>query len=106
MPGFLNRRGVTGTEKVRIKSLVERTRLCVVETMSKGEFEEDDGEESVVDTTDDEMDGDLIMDEDIDVDEPIDSDDWDMQVAKVYDMTLVELGDSMEGPIIGIRPEP
>lgn len=102
LPGFTNRRGVSGTEKVRIKSLVERTRVCVVEAMAKGEFEQDEGADSVVNDTEDDMDGDLIMD---DEEDDIERDDWDMATAKVYDRTLVELGDSMDGPAIGIRTE-
>ncbi|THY30478.1 hypothetical protein D6D00_02908 [Aureobasidium pullulans] len=108
LPGFNTGRGVSGTEKVRIKSLVERTRICVVEVVNRGEFDEDDDldEPSPEDT---DMDGDLILDEDdgpqyINVDDTED-DDWNMQVARVYDKTLVELGDSMDGPPIGIRTE-
>ncbi|THZ22410.1 hypothetical protein D6C90_09419 [Aureobasidium pullulans] len=108
LPGFNTGRGVSGTEKVRIKSLVERTRICVVEVVNRGEFDEDDDldEPSPEDT---DMDGALILDEDdgpqdINVDDTED-DDWNMQVARVYDKTLVELGDSMDGPPIGIRTE-
>ncbi|KEQ87013.1 hypothetical protein M438DRAFT_268257 [Aureobasidium pullulans EXF-150] len=108
LPGFNTGRGVSGTEKVRIKSLVERTRICVVEVVNRGEFDEDDDldEPSPEDT---DMDDDLILDEDdgpedINVDDTED-DDWNMQVARVYDKTLVELGDSMDGPPIGIRTE-
>lgn len=107
LPGFSMNRGVSGTEKVRIKSLVERTRICVVDVMSRGDYEEDE------DTLDEEeneqsgMDGDLVLDEtvDLNVDGDADDEDWDMQVALVYDKTLVELGETMEGPEIGIRTE-
>ncbi|CAD0014921.1 unnamed protein product [Aureobasidium pullulans] len=106
LPGFNAGRGVSGTEKVRIKSLVERTRICVVEVVNRGEFDEDDDldEPSPEDT---DMDGDLILDEDdgpqyINVDDTED-DDWNMQVARVYDKTLVELGDSMDGPPIDLK---
>jgi len=100
-------RGVSGTEKVRIKSLVERTRVCVVDVMSKGEFEEDDQDESMVEETgESEMEGDLILEEPLHVDDDVEDENWDMQVAKVYDRTLVELGETMDGPAIGIRTEP
>lgn len=109
LPGFNTGRGVSGTEKVRIKSLVERTRLCVVEVVNKGEFDEDedDREPSPEDA---DADGDLILDndepEDINVDDVEDDDDWHMQISRVYDKTMVELGDSMEGgPPIGIITE-
>lgn len=110
LPGFFGKRGVSGTEKVRIKSLVERTRVCVVETMNKGEFEEEtmDGDVSMTDETDDD-DGNLVLEnpEDLDIDDDLDGGNWDMQVAKVYDRTLVELGETMDmtGPDIGIRTE-
>ncbi|KAI5202657.1 hypothetical protein E4T39_04638 [Aureobasidium subglaciale] len=108
LPGFNTGRGVSGTEKVRIKSLVERTRICVVEVVNRGEFDEDDDflPDSPKDT---DMEGDLILDddgpEDINVDDMEDDDDWNMQVARVYDKTLVEMGDTMDGLPIGIRTE-
>lgn len=37
LPGFEGGRGVNPTEKVRIKSLVERTRVAVVEVMNRRE---------------------------------------------------------------------
>lgn len=106
LPGFSMRRGVSDTEKVRIKSLVERTRICVVDVMSRGEFEEDDSpiQEEPVQS---DIEGDLILEEpaDLDVDDDPEDNNWDMMVARVYDRTLVELGDTMEGPEIGIRTE-
>jgi len=109
LPGFNTGRGVSGTEKVRIKSLVERTRVCVVEVLNRGEFDEDDQDipEPLAEDTD--MDGDLILDddgpEDINVDDIEDDDDWHMQTSRVYDKTMVELGDSMDGLPIGIVTE-
>lgn len=84
--------GVTGTEKVRIKSLVERTRVVVVEVMNAGEFEVEDGDEA--DDSDDPM-AEARGDD-------VDFSDFNMDVARVYDRTLVELGDSLGGPQIGI----
>lgn len=108
LPGFSKRRGVSDTEKVRIKSLVERTRICVVDVMSRGEFEEDDmPTPTQEESAQSDIEGDLILDEpaDLDVDDDAEDDNWDMMVARVYDKTLVELGDTMEGPEIGIRTE-
>lgn len=104
--GFSMRRGVSDTEKVRIKSLVERTRICVVDVMSGGEFEDDDSPIQEEPAQSD-IEGDLILEEpaDLDVDDDFEEDNWDMLVARVYDRTLVELGDTMEGPEIGIRTE-
>lgn len=110
LPGFSTGRGVSGTEKVRIKSLIVRTRVCVTDVVSRGEFDEDDdNEEDQVDSPEDtDMEGDLVLDdepEELDVDEA-DDDDWNMQVARVYDKTMVELGDTMDGSAIGIVTEP
>ncbi|KAI4731212.1 hypothetical protein E4T49_00813 [Aureobasidium sp. EXF-10728] len=111
LPGFNTGRGVSGTEKVRIKSLVERTRVCVVEVLNKGEFDEDDDEATRDPSPEDtDMDGDLILDddgpEDINVDDIDDDDnDWYTQTSRVYDKTMVELGDSMDGAPIGIITE-
>ncbi|KAL1304331.1 hypothetical protein AAFC00_000732 [Neodothiora populina] len=108
LPGFSMRRGVSGTEKVRIKSLVERTRVCVVDVMSKGEFEEDDYLSAADESAQSDLDGDLVLEgpDELDLEEELESEDWEMYVARVYDKTLVELGDSMGGPEIGIRTEP
>jgi len=94
LPGFAYRRGLSGTEKVRIKSLVERTRVTVVEVMNKGEYEEDHEEDG---ETEDEDDNGMA---DIDYDA---STDYAMEVAKVYDKTLVELGDTLDGAAIGLK---
>lgn len=105
LPGFNTGRGVSGTEKVRIKSLVERTRVCVMEVVNRGDFEEE--EDDLDSPIEDDMDGDLVLDDEpheINVDDTED-DDWNMKMAKIYDNTLVELGDTMDGPAIGIRTE-
>lgn len=112
LPGFEGRKGVSGTEKVRIRSLVERTRVAVLEAFKKGEFDfegtaaddESEGGEKI--ETDDEE-GLVLENEDpnaIDDDEEADS--YDMQLARVYDQTIQELGDSLEAPGIGIVTEP
>jgi hypothetical protein len=110
LPGFNTGRGVSGTEKVRIKSLVERTRVGVVEVLNRGEFDEDDENTPEPSTDDVDMDGDLVLDEDdgpedINVDDIDDDEDWHMQTSRVYDKTMVELGDSMDGLPIGIVTE-
>jgi len=95
LPGFSLGKKVSTTEKVRIKSLIERARISATNAMSKGDFEEDD-ETAEIDET---LEGELIL-EGADEEE---DEDWNMLVAKVYDKTLVEIGDSMDGPTIGIR---
>lgn len=107
LPGFAGVRGVSGTEKVRVRSLVERTRVGVMEALKRGEFEYEEPEESDAggETMDmDTDDGELVLEGNEGPDDEED-DDWDMQLARVYDRTIVELGDSLEAPNIGIITE-
>jgi hypothetical protein len=116
LPGFLNRRGVSGTEKVRIRSLIERTRRCVMESMKSADLDdmyEPDEQDETDDTDQDKMDtdgdspleGELILEGDntCSVREPEET--WEMQIARVYDRTMVELGESLMEPNIGIITE-
>ncbi|TKA69880.1 hypothetical protein B0A55_08826 [Friedmanniomyces simplex] len=100
LPGFEGRRGVSGTEKVPIRSLVERSRVGVVEAFKRGEFDEETPVDDRV--SDEDMEGGLVLEgEGSDADE----DSWDMQLARVYDRTIQELGDTLEEPGIGIVTE-
>lgn len=99
LPGCERGNGVSGTGKVRVKSIIERTRVVVVDAMSSGEYEQEDDDNDAESGNENEMDDDL--DETYDVD---DAADYDMEVARVYDRTLVELGDTLGGPAIGIPP--
>lgn len=93
LPGFEGGRGANDTEKVRIKSLVDRTRICVVEVMDAGEFEDESEERAM---TEDES-----MDEGT-YNAAMDGDNgWEMEIARVYEKTVTELGDS-----IGATPRP
>jgi hypothetical protein len=99
LPGFQNGKRVNDTEKVRIKSLIERTRITVVDVMSSGDMESSDGEHENT-TAEETADEDASASTDIDVeDEDVG---WEMEVAKVYDQTIVELGDTIGGTPIGI----
>lgn len=114
LPGFQGGRGVNATEKVRIWSMVQHTRNTVVGVMAKydpttAEDEEDDSDDV---EEGHETQGEGMAEEsgiDLDVDEdfgPVEHEGaWDLQVAKVFDRTVVELGDSLTnaGPPIGIR---
>ncbi|KAL1622490.1 hypothetical protein SLS54_005056 [Diplodia seriata] len=109
LPGFEGGRGVNATEKVRINSMVHYARSGVVEVMLKYDPEMDDAdeedeetaEESGVDVDLGEAAGDYGVDDDGDVEGT-----WDMKTAKVYDRTLVELGDDLtNAPPIGLRVE-
>ena len=110
LPGFEGRRGVSGTEKVRVRSLVERTRVGVMEAFKRGEFEYEDGDEldrraALADGDEDTemLEGELVLEGGLDEEDEGDS--WDMQLAKVYDRTIVELGDSLEEPNLGVLTE-
>ena len=89
LPGFESGRRVNVTEKVRMKATVERTRVAVVELMNRDEFEPEDEDEDSSTGNDDPFDTE-------------DSTDVNMDVARVYDRTLVELGDTLVGHTIGI----
>ncbi|TKA33366.1 hypothetical protein B0A50_00919 [Salinomyces thailandicus] len=101
LPGFEGRRAVSATEKVRIRSLVERTRVATMAAYKRGEFESE--VEEVEDEADDE--GGLVLEnEDPNaVEEGEDS--YDMQLARVYDLTMQEVGGSLEEGGIGIVTE-
>ena len=93
---------MSGTEKVRIRSLVERTRVAVLEAFKKGEFDEEPREQEEGEDEDEDMEGGLVLEgEDFDEEE----DSWDMQLARVYDRTIQELGDALEAPSIGVVTE-
>lgn len=107
LPGFEGR-GVSGTEKVRIRSLVERTRLDVLEAFKRGDFEDEpfEEEEEVLDTdTDMALEGELVLEGDHHEQRTEEDESFDMQIARVYDRTVVELGDSLAEPNIGIITE-
>jgi hypothetical protein len=113
----LRRKGVSDTEKVRIRSLVERTRVAVVEAFKRGEVDvSDDTQRAAVseDTDMDDGDGLVLEGEALDTEGEDDAEEdglgsggasWDMQVARVYDRTVQELGDALEGPGIGVLTE-
>lgn len=97
LPGFETGRHVSGTEKVRMKSIVDRTRGVVAEVMSRRGGGGDGGSrvEDVTETeTEDEMDVD-------DGDETVYGG-VEMRIARVYDRTVVELGDTIGNTPIGM----
>lgn len=102
LPGFEGRgRRVSQTEKVRIKGVVERTRVSVVEVAGKGE-------ESVDGTTQDGIAEDSNMGMSVTEDEGYAEvgemdryESWEMGVARVYERTVVELGETLGGDGIG-----
>ncbi|KAL1839636.1 hypothetical protein VTJ49DRAFT_1297 [Mycothermus thermophilus] len=106
LPGFDKglRSGLSRTDMVRCKSTVQHTRVLVVDVMSKreGEGEEDGGESR--DQTGDEYDdsgaegsrqrGGLGLEDD-------DNEELHMDVARVYEKTLVKLGETLAESGVG-----
>lgn len=98
LPGFQGGRGkLSTTEKVRMRGLVERTRVAVVEVAGKGEsvtYTESmarSNDDTRVDyTTDDDVDDAM---EGMQVDGNHGR--WEMEIARVYEKTIVELGLSL-----------
>ncbi|KAF2006479.1 hypothetical protein P154DRAFT_406516, partial [Amniculicola lignicola CBS 123094] len=118
LPGFDNGRRVNTTEKVRLKSLVERTRITAIKVLSGNENvdEEQMGEDDLLtdeDTVmrdsrpDDTVKFEGFDDFDDDDDEGVDGNGEDdprkeWHVMKIYENTLGELGDVLGGSPIGI----
>ncbi|WEW59863.1 hypothetical protein PRK78_005344 [Emydomyces testavorans] len=102
LPGFETRRNqVSMTEKVRIKSIAESTRITILDVQDQGEpseFDfEDDGDEAGEkdDTDDDKVD---MEDDDFGTGEYVDAPGpgrWEMESARVYERTIQLLGDEL-----------
>ena len=96
LPGFETGWRMSNTEKVRLKSIVERTRLCVAEVIGDGIW----GPESEAGDNDN---GALALEEESEDKYGIEDDTaWDMEMSEVYDKTIIELGDMLKGSPIGI----
>ncbi|KAK1248846.1 hypothetical protein MKX08_007066 [Trichoderma sp. CBMAI-0020] len=98
LPGFENglRAGMTTTDMVRCRSLVEQTRVLMVEVMSSGEQEEEEEEDE---DEDDETDGDGNETEGGESYDAggasawdIDEDELHLDAARIYEKTIVQLG--------------
>ncbi|KAK5114002.1 hypothetical protein LTR62_003125 [Meristemomyces frigidus] len=109
LPSFFGQKVMSDTEKVRIRSLVERTRVAIVEAFKKGEFEEESGGEMQQSGDDEDVDmdtdGELVLEGSLSRFGEEEEDSIDMQLARVYDRTIQELGGSLEGPGIGVLTE-
>ena len=102
LSGFeAGRSKLSTTEKVRLRGLVQSSRLAVVEVAAQsGDIDEIDyGAHSRL-ATDDEY----PTDDDTDAtrDEEVDgvSAGWEMEIARIYERTLVELGASLNPPVM------
>lgn len=114
LPGFDFGRNVSTTDKVRLKGIVDRTRLAVVRFMSGPHVATDEVDEGPMDTdTENERTKDTGMvtfegfenneSDEGDGDDDDDDDAWEERnVANIYEKTIGELGDVLGGPPIGI----
>ncbi|KAF6226253.1 hypothetical protein HO133_009119 [Letharia lupina] len=99
LSGFEGGRGkLSTTEKVRMRSLVERTRVAAVEVAGKGGSVTDTESvaQSSMETEDDfttDNDEDDIMEE---MQVNGNHGRWEMEIARVYEKTIVELGVSLD----------
>ena len=95
--GLFGARGIDTTKRVRMRGIVERTRVSIVEVAAKEGSIIDNGSIQQVIT-----DEDTAMEDDIS--ETTEYEDvagenrgnWEMEVARVYERTIVLLGESLE----------
>lgn len=114
LPGFEVGRSVATTDKVRLKGIVDRTRLTVVRVLggeSVVEEDEESAEGNAMDTDTDtsqragnRTDQDTVVFEGFEDNEGEDEDeDWEERnIGSIYEKTIGELGDVLGGPPIGI----
>ena len=96
LPGFEGGQGkLNTTEKVRMRGLVERTRVAVVEAAGKWGNTTDAKSLAQTDTEDE-----STMNDDEDDDEEMqvagNYGRWEMEIARVFEKTIVELGMSLD----------
>ncbi|KAL8922697.1 MAG: hypothetical protein Q9208_005010 [Pyrenodesmia sp. 3 TL-2023] len=103
LPGFDGGIGrLSTTEKVRMRGIVERTRVALVEVAGKEESLADVKSTSLTET-DTEDDFSMTADDD-DVENLEDESShrrWEMDIARVYERTIVELGMALDASPIG-----
>jgi len=100
LPGFEQglKGGLTRTDMVRCKSVVERTRVVIVEVMSRGDPEDEDEDEDEVPT---DVAGESATEDGGRSAVWDDDDTVHMDVARVYEHTIVKLGGLLgEGNIV------
>lgn len=103
LPGFEGGRAkLSTTEKVRLRGLVERTRVTVVEVAgNRGSV--DDASRATETQTDTE--DDLSTTDNENAMEGVEDADghgrWEMEIARVYERTVVDLGQSLDSANVG-----
>ncbi|EFZ03265.1 meiotic recombination protein DMC1 [Metarhizium robertsii ARSEF 23] len=104
LPGFENglRAGMTTTDMVRCRSLVEQTRVLIVEVLSSGDVDDEDDEDEDEDT-DMDMDGGESAAEAGGNRTPtpwdIEEERLHMDAARIYENTIVQLGERLGDPL-------
>lgn len=105
LPGFENsmRAGMTTTDMVRVRSLVEQTRVLMVEVMSSGDFDDEDEDEE-----DDDGMGSQTDDTEANFSDAsgvrlprwdIDEDRLHLDAARIYENTIIQLGERLGDPM-------
>lgn len=111
LPGFDRGRQISTTEKVRLKSIVDQSRVIAVRAIQSFGASTDAGESEYDDRDEDNEDDDYNVDEDETDDDDLDGghtsmkNDVDRQeqgIARIYDQTMVLLGGALGGSPIGI----
>ncbi|KAL8681322.1 MAG: hypothetical protein Q9186_002531 [Xanthomendoza sp. 1 TL-2023] len=96
LPGSeIGKSKLSTTEKVRMRGIVERTRLAVVEVAGKVESLPDasNTSQSMMTDTDDDFNATMTEDEDMDnLEDEGSHRRWEMAIARVYERTINELG--------------
>lgn len=102
LPGFENglRAGMTTTDMVRCRSLVEQTRVLMVEILSSADGEDDEEEEDVAEDSTDlgeesAAEGFGVGDFGWDIDEER----LHMDATRIYENTIVQLGERLGDPL-------
>lgn len=110
LPGFENGRSISITDKVRLKGIVDRTRLVVVKHLGdggpideEGDKIAEDGEDKMQVAEDDTVKFEGFENNDDDEMDDVEDEAWEeRQIGRVYERTIGELGDVLGGPPIGI----
>ena len=107
LPGFENglRAGMTTTDMVRCRSLVEQTRVLMVEVMSAGDFDDEDESDEEDDEGDETDDAGGLSDSTAKTGQrpppawDIDEDRLHLDAARIYENTIVQLGGRLGDPL-------
>lgn len=113
LPGFESGRSVATTDKVRLKGIVDRTRLTVVRVLSEESVmgRSDDSEGDAMNTNTEAVQGPgaqavqetVVFEGFENNDEDDEDEDWEERnIGSIYEKTIGELGDVLGGPPIGI----